>query len=113
MKTKLPQLLLWLLGCSSIFSFHSWSQSVITSWNFNDGTTATTIGNGVLQTVGNLNTAFPTSSFGKCLQLSNFANQSSSSGTRGIQLSVNTTGYASIVLNFSQRASSQASRWRR
>jgi hypothetical protein len=47
------------------------------------------------------------------LQLSNFANQSSSSGTRGIQLSVNTTGYTSIVLNFLQRASSESSRWAR
>ncbi|MEN9969600.1 MAG: hypothetical protein RIR94_1805 [Bacteroidota bacterium] len=111
MKRKLPQLLLWLLSCSSILSSHGWSQSVITSWDFNDGTTATTIGNGALQTLGNVHTAFPTSSYGKCLQLSNFANQYTSSGTHGIELSVNTTGYSAVVLNFSQRAANQASRW--
>lgn len=111
MKTKLPQLLLWLLGCSSIFCSHGWSQSVITSWDFNNSTLATTIGNGTVQTIGNLNTSFPSSSFGKCLQLSNFANQNTSSGTHGIELSVNTTGYSAVVLNFSQRAANQASRW--
>ncbi|MCF8202175.1 MAG: hypothetical protein K9J18_03720, partial [Crocinitomicaceae bacterium] len=66
-----------------------------------------------LTLLSSLNSAYPTSSYDKCLQLSNFANQSSSIGTRGIQMSVNTTGYTSVVLNFMQRASNQASRWAR
>jgi len=113
MKTRFSQqqlFVLWML-CFAVFPY--WSQTTISAWNFNSSNNNTSQGNGSLTLLSSLNSAYPTSSFGKCLQLSNFANQSSSSGTRGIQLSVNTTGYTSIVLNFLQRASSESSRWAR
>lgn len=113
MKTRSPQqqlFVLWML-CFAVFPY--WSQTTISAWNFNSSNNNTSQGNGSLSLLPSLNSAYPTSSYGKCLQLSNFANQSSSSGTRGIQLSVNTTGYTSIVLNFLQRASSESSRWAR
>jgi hypothetical protein len=113
MKTKLPYLMLWLLGGLSIFSFQSWSQSVLTSWDFNNGTITPAVGSGSAQILGNLNTSYPTSTYGKCLQLTNFANQNALNATRGLSFSVNTTGYGGITLQFTQRASGQASRWSR
>lgn len=105
--------MLWLLGGLSIFSFQSWSQSVLTSWDFNNGTIAPAVGSGSAQILGNLNTSYPTSTYGKCLQLTNFANQSALNATRGVRFLVNTTGYGGISLTFSQRASGPASRWAR
>ena len=52
--------MLWLLGGLSIFSFQSWSQSVLTSWDFNNGTIAPAVGSGSAQILGNLNTSYPT-----------------------------------------------------
>ncbi|MEY4803492.1 MAG: hypothetical protein RL331_5 [Bacteroidota bacterium] len=97
--------------CFAVFT--SFTQTTICSWNFNSSNSNPSQGNGALSVLSPLNSAYPSSSYGKCLQVSNFANQCQSSGARGIVLAVNTTGYSGVVLNFLQRASSQASRWAR
>ncbi|MEY5000089.1 MAG: hypothetical protein RLZZ211_125 [Bacteroidota bacterium] len=113
MKTKLPFLSLWLLFGLSMSSYLSWSQSVITSWDFNGANNNPIVGSGTIQLWGNLNTSYPNSTYNKCLQLTNFANQSSLNATRGLGMLVNTTGYGGITLQFTQRASGPASRWAR
>jgi hypothetical protein len=113
MKTKLPFLTLWLSIGLSMYCYQFWSQNIITSWNFNNSNTSPALGTGTLQIWGNLNTSYPNSTFAKCLQLTNFANQSSLNATRGLGFTVNTAGYGGISLQFTQRASGPASRWAR
>lgn len=113
MKTNLSHLAHLLLFSFSIVSYQVCSQSVITSWDFQNSNTTPNVGSGSTQIWGNLNSSFPTSTYGKCWQVTNFANQSVLNATRGIGYSVNTTGYGGISLSFSQRATGPASRWAR
>ncbi len=113
MKTKLSNLTRLLLFSCSFVSFQFWSQTEISSWNFNSGNTTPNVGSGSTQVWGNLNSSFPNSTYGKCWQVTNFANQSSFNATRGVGFIVNTTGYGGISVTFSQRSSGTASRWAR
>lgn len=89
----------------------SHAQTTICSWDFVNSTTSPNIGTGTASIYGNLNESFPTSDYGKCWQLTNFANQSVGSGTRGFIFATSTVGYNQIQVNFSQRSSGPASRW--
>lgn len=95
-----------------IFLFGSTqAQTTIAEWNFSSSNTVPSIGAGTASVYGNLSQSFPTSSYGKCWQLSNFPNQSSQNGTRGVGFNVSTVGYTNVQVNFEQRASGSASRW--
>lgn len=87
------------------------AQSTITAWNFNSSNILPSTGTGTASVYGNLNQTFPTSTYGKCWQLTNFANQSTQNGSRGVGFNVSTVGYTNIQVNFEQRASGPASRW--
>lgn len=86
-------------------------QTTISAWTFNNGNTNPSTGSGSTSIYGNLNPGFPTSTYGKCWQLTNFANQSTENGQRGVGFNVSTVGYTNIQVNFEQRASGPASRW--
>lgn len=113
MKTKLSNLTRLLLLSCSVISFQIWSQDIITSWDFHNSNTIPNVGSGSTLVWGSLNSSFPSSTYGKCWQVTNFANQSAQNATRGVGFLVNTTGYGSISLTFSQRATGPASRWAR
>ena len=113
MKKKLPFFTYILLLGGGLFGTQAWSQTTISSWDFNNGNTQPSIGAGSTQVWGNLNSSFPSSTYGKCWQVTNFANQSAENGTRGVGFLVNTSGYGGITLSFTQRASGPASRWAR
>lgn len=87
------------------------AQSTITSWNFSSSNTVSSSGSGTDSIYGGLNQSFPTSSYGKCWQLTNFANQSAQSGSRGVGFNASTVGFTNINVNFEQRASGSSSRW--
>lgn len=89
----------------------AYGQTTICAWSFNSSNTTPSIGNGSASIYGNLNASFPSNNGGKCWQVTNFANQSTQSGTRGIGFNVSTVGYTNIELNFEQRASGSSSRW--
>ena len=89
----------------------SHAQTTICSWEFVNSTVSPSIGNGTASIYGNLNESFPTSDYGKCWQLTNFANQSVGSGTRGVIFASSTVGYTDIKVDFMQRSSGPASRW--
>lgn len=103
---RLPILLILLFFIISIKA-----QTTITAWNFSSSNTSPSTGSGSTSIYGNLSQSFPTSSYGKCWQLTNFANQSSQSGARGVGFNVSTVGYTNIQVNFEQRASGSSSRW--
>lgn len=86
-------------------------QTTITSWSFNSSNTSPNSGSGTASIYGSLSASFPNNGGGKCWQLTNFANQSTQSGTRGVGFNVSTVGYTNIQVNFEQRASGPASRW--
>jgi hypothetical protein len=96
-------LLFFLLGIKA--------QTTISAWNFSSSNTNPSTGSGSTSIYGSLNQTFPTSSYGKCWQLTNFANQSTQSGARGVGFNVSTVGYTNIQVNFEQRSSGPASRW--
>lgn len=87
------------------------AQTTLTEWNFSSGNLLPSTGAGTASIYGSLSQSFPTSSYGKCWQLSNFPNQSSQNGTRGVGFNVSTVGYTNVQVNFEQRASGSASRW--
>jgi hypothetical protein len=103
---RFPILLMLLFFISGIKA-----QTTISAWNFNASNTAPSTGVGSASIYGSLNQTFPTSTYGKCWQLTNFANQSSQSGTRGVGFNVSTVGFTNIQVNFEQRSSGPASRW--
>lgn len=86
-------------------------QTTIGAWNFNAGVSTPSSGIGSSTIYGSLNPGFPNASPGKCWELTSFANQSSSNGTKGVGFNVSTVGYTNIKVNFDQRASGYASRW--
>jgi hypothetical protein len=95
-----------------IFFFSSINaQTTIAAWNFSSGNSTPSTGAGTTSIYGNLSQSYPTSSYGKCWQLTNFANQSSQNGTRGVGFNASTVGYTNVQVNFEQRASGPASRW--
>jgi hypothetical protein len=99
--------------CMMLLSFYgvAQAQTTITSWTFNSSNTTPNSGSGSASIYGNLNASFPNNGGGKCWQLTNFASQSTLSGTRGVGFNVSTLGYTNIQVNFEQRASGPASRW--
>jgi len=99
--------------CMMLLSFYgvAHAQTTITSWSFNSSNTTPNTGSGSASIYGNLNASFPNNGGGKCWQLTNFASQSTQSGTRGVGFNVSTVGYTNIQVNFEQRASGPASRW--
>lgn len=108
---RLKYIRFWnLLLLLSLFSSIT-AQTTIAEWNFSSSNTVPSAGTGTASVYGNLSTSFPTSSYGKCWQLSNFPNQSSQNGTRGVGFNVSTVGYTNVQVNFEQRASGSASRW--
>lgn len=94
-----------------LLSFPVFAQQTLTNWTFNNGDLLPAIGSGNVSIVGNLNQSFPNSTYGKCLQLTNFATQSTQNGQMGVAFQVSTVGKTNIKLQFSQRASGPASRW--
>ncbi|MEY4351560.1 MAG: hypothetical protein RL078_1639, partial [Bacteroidota bacterium] len=56
------------------------AQQTLTNWTFNNGDLIPTVGVGTASIVGNLNQSYPNSTYGKCLQLTNFATQSTLNG---------------------------------
>ncbi len=113
MKTKLPFIIRLLLFGISLASFQVCAQNVFSSWDFHNSNTTPNVGSGSTQVWGNLNSSFPSSTYGKCWQVTNFANQSTLNATRGVGFLVSTVGYGGISLTFSQRATGPASRWAR
>ena len=105
-KTSTCHLLIILL-----LSINAFAQQTITNWTFNNGDLLPAVGTGTVNIVGNLNQSFPNSTYGKCLQLTNFATQSTQNGQMGVAFQVSTVGKTNIKLQFSQRASGPASRW--
>ena len=94
-----------------LVSLPVFGQQTITNWTFNNGDVFPDQGSGVVTILGNLNHSHPTSTYGKCLQLTNFAAQSTQNGQKGISFQVSTVGKTNINLQFSQRVSADASRW--
>lgn len=86
-------------------------QQTITNWTFDTGDLIPAIGSGTASILGNLNDSYPSSTYGKCLQLTNFAAQSTQNGQMGVAFQVSTVGKTNIKLQFTQRASGPASRW--
>ena len=94
-----------------VVSLPAFAQQTITNWTFNNGDVFPDQGSGVVTILGNLNHSHPNSTYGKCLQLTNFAAQSTQNGQKGISFQVSTVGKTNINLQFSQRVSADASRW--
>jgi hypothetical protein len=95
-----------------IVSLPALAQQIITNWTFDNSDLLTSIGAGSASIVGNLNQSYPNSTNnGKCLQLTNFATQSTQNGQMGVAFQVSTVGKTNINFQFSQRASGPASRW--
>jgi hypothetical protein len=96
-------------------------------WNFNSpspdgnpatGTTTAAVGSGTLTAIGGVSTSFvsgagstdPDTADDSALSLTGFPAQYTGSGTAGVQLAVDTTGYTSLVLRFDQKNTAPASR---
>jgi hypothetical protein len=94
-----------------LVSLPVFGQQTLTNWTFANGDLLPDTGTGSASIVGNLNQSFPNSTYGKCLQLTNFATQSTQNGQMGVAFQVSTVGKTNINLQFSQRASGPASRW--
>ncbi|MBX3372441.1 MAG: PEP-CTERM sorting domain-containing protein [Phycisphaeraceae bacterium] len=95
------------------------SATTITQWDFNGGTADPSTGSGTIGTVGSAtHTGFfsgggssdPTQP-GLAYQTAAYPAQGSGSGTAGIVIEVDTTGYENIVVSWDLRASNTGSGW--
>lgn len=106
MKNKLS-FLLAVIFFAQVFNLNAQS-SEITKWTFDiDGDLTPSIGNGTLALIGGVEEV----SQNNALRINEFPDQSTGSGTAGIELSISTEGFENLEFAFSSRTSGTASRW--
>lgn len=97
--------------CLSLMACNVWGD-IITQWTFEGDTTVASTGTGSASVIGGATATFATGNpAGRGWNTTNYAAQSSSSGTRGVQFLTSTVGYQDIKVSFDHRASGTASRW--
>jgi hypothetical protein len=85
--------------------------ATITTWTFENVTTPST-GSGTASLVGGTSATFAAGDGGgQGWNTTDYASQSTGSGTRGVQFSVSTVGFEDITLSYRHRSSDTASRW--
>jgi len=113
-----------LVACLILGSVNKSNADVITGWNFNSvppdaststGTTAASVGSGTASLIGGTTQTFATGAGGgtdnSAWNVTNFATQSTGSGTRGVQFTGSTAGFTNIILDMDLRMSGTASRF--
>lgn len=95
------------------FSALSFAQAPIVSWNFDNESLTPNLGTGTITLVGGTTSSYVGGqpSTGKALNVATFPDQSNSSGTAGVEITVNTLNKNNIGLNFDTRSSNTASKW--
>lgn len=105
--------------CLTLANSMALRAETITQWDFNTGNTTPSTGSGMVTTVGGVtNPSFNSGSGssdptqpGSAYQTSTYPAQGENSGTAGIQIDVDTTGFDNIVCSFDLRTSNTSSRW--
>ncbi|MBU6175564.1 MAG: hypothetical protein KGQ60_17280 [Planctomycetes bacterium] len=85
---------------------------IITQWTFEGAVITPSTGAGTASLFGGTTATFATgNSGGQGWNTTTYADQSTGSGTRGVQFLASTAGFSDIKLAFDHRASGTASRW--
>ncbi len=89
------------------------AQTIFTEWNFDAQNTTPITGSGIVTLIGGTTATYAggNPSTGKGYNTSTYPDQSTGSGTAGIEFAVSTVGKTDIGLTFDHRSSGTASRW--